>query len=53
MEANRPDTVVIQSRSPLFHIITKEDKDDDEKQSEIKALPEHRNRKSLEGARRN
>ena len=54
MEANRPDAVLIQSRSPLFQIITKEQEPEDKESSEIKSLADKRNLegRSLKGATR-
>lgn len=54
MEANRPDSVLIQSRSPLFQIITREKESEDKEQAELKPLAERKNteRKSLAGATR-
>ncbi len=54
MEVNRPDVVLIQSRSPLFQIITKEQESEDKESSKIKSLADRRNvdRKSLNGATR-
>ena len=38
MQANRPESVVVRSRSPLYRLITEQKEQEDEKPNKVKAL---------------